>query len=248
MAEASLLVMLGIVVVAAIVAFKVARSVLQGVLLVSAVSSIILGIAGAVVVRDALDFRDNFQEGSKLMLFSGGDGAKISAGTLIGANESMKPLSSSDVERMSAAFSKGDYAAMKGDNFKLLIIREDAIISSLPEKVDVEGQSVGRELVLQQLLASDTEQRASILASLFGLQLGRNPLAIISNYKNGNLLIYPETPVFQAVKILPEWLFREVGERLLKGSLQEEAVGSIKDNFDYLSSLSKLSKRTLNKS
>lgn len=222
MPETSLLVMLAVVVVAAIVAFKVAKSVLQGIVLVSAVSSIVFGIAAAVVVRDALDFQDNFQEGSKLMLFSGGDGddrdTKISAGALIGSNGSMKPLSRSDVERLSAAFSKGDYAAMKGNNFKLLIIREEAIISSLPEKVEIEGQSVGRELVLQQLLASATEERALILAGLFGLQ--SDPLAIVSEYKKGNLVIYPETPVFQAVKILPEWLFREAGERLLKGKAQ----------------------------
>ncbi len=228
MAETSLLVMVAIVVVAAIVAFKVAKGVLQGILLVSAVSSIVLGIAAVVVVKDAMDFRGNFQEGSKLVLFSGGDRAKITAGTLIGGNAAMKPLSRSDVEGLSAAFDKGDYAAMLGDNFKLLIISEDAIMSSLPEKVDVEGQSVSRELVLQQLLASSAEERASILAALFSLQLGNDPLSIVSDYKKGSLVIYPETPVFQAVKILPEWLFREVGERLLKGSLQEEALGSVK--------------------
>ena len=228
MSETSLLVMVAVVVVAAIVAFKVAKSVLQGVLLVSAVLSIVLGIAAVVVVKDAMDFRDNFQDGSRLMLFSGDGKTKITAGTLIGASESMKPLSRSDVEQLSTAFSKGDYAAMKGNNFKLLIIREDAIISSLPAKIEMEGQSVGREMVLQQLLASSTEERASILAALFGFQLGSDPLAIASNYKKGNIVVYPETPVFRAVKILPEWLFREVGERLLKGRLQEEALGSIK--------------------
>lgn len=82
--------------------------------------------------------------------------------------------------------------------------------------------------MLQQLLASSAEERASILASLFGLRLAADPLSIISDYKKGNMVIYPETPVFKAVKILPEWLFREVGERLLKGRLQEEALGSIK--------------------
>ncbi len=234
MAGTFLLVMLVIAVVAAIVIFKVVKSVLQGVLFVSAVLAIVAAVAAVVVVKDALDFQNNFQSSSKLLLFSADNGTRITSGVLIKANESMQPLSGAEVEQLNEAFSRNDYAAMKGSNFKLVLLEEEPIISSMPETIDVEGRNVSRETVLQQLRAStnrdspdcafglspncSVEQRASVLSALFTLQSSKDPLLIISGYKKGDVVIYPETAVFKVVKILPEWLFRKVGEKLLQGT------------------------------
>ena len=230
MPEIFLILMLAVVVVAAIVFFKVAKGVLQGILLVSAVLSIVSGIAAVFVVRDALDFQNHFEASGKLLLFTADNSTKITSGILIkggdenASGEAIKPLSGAEVEQFNAAFSKEDYATMKGDNFKLIILKEEPILSAMPETIDAEGSGVSREMVLQQLKASSPEQRASVLSALFASQFSRDPLLIISGYKKGNIVIYPETAVFKVVRFLPEVLFRKVAEKLLQGNLQTGIV------------------------
>ncbi len=230
MPEISLFVMLAVVVVAAVVIFKVAKGVFQGLLLVSAVLSIVSGVAAVVVVRDALDFQNHFQASGKLMLFTADNGTKITSGIIGKGNESVQPLSGAEVEKLSAAFSRNDFAAMKGDNFKLIMLKEEPILGEVPETMDVEGGNVSREMVLQQLRVSSPEQRASVLSALFASQFSSDPLLIISGYKKGDIVIYPETAVFKVVRFLPESLFRKVAEKLLQGNLQAGIQGRMMDN------------------
>ncbi len=228
MPETFLFIMLAIVVVAAIVIFKVVKSVLQGMLFVSAVLAIVSAVATVVVVRDALDLKDNFATGSKLMLFSAADAAsgqeRITSGMLLkaqqedvaGATAVSQPaallgndsnaLSDSEIEAIDANFRAKDYGAMKGGNFKLIIVKEEAIISALPDSIPDGGENISREAVLEMLSESGKGERAAILSALFFTERGNSPLSIISDYKKGNIFIYPETPAFKVIKVLPEWL------------------------------------------
>ncbi len=215
-----LLVMLALFVVAAIVIFKIAKSILQGVLLVSAVLAVILAVVAVVVVKDAIDFQHNFQSGSKLLLFSENNGTMIDSGLLAKGNESIQPLSEAAIKQLNAEFGRKDYVAMRGDNFKLIVLRKEPIIASMPEVLDLDGSNLSREMVMLQLRAGSVEQRAQLLSALFALQLRSNPLVIISGYKSGDIIIYPETPVFKVVRILPGSLFSKVSEKLLGGDLQ----------------------------
>lgn len=214
-----LLVMLALFVVAAVVIFKIAQSVLQGVLLVSAVLAVILAIIAVVVVKDAIDFQHNFQSGSKLLLFSADNGTRITSGLLVKGNGSA-PLSEAEVGQLNAWLGSKDYAAMRGDNFKLVVLREEPILAAMPEGQVFDGSNMSREMALLQLRAAKVEQRAQLLSALFAMQFSGNPLVLVSGYKNGDVVVYPETPVFRAVRILPESLFSEVSGKLLGNNLQ----------------------------
>lgn len=215
MPEVSLLVMLAIVIVSGIIIFKIVKGIAQALLLTSAVAAVVLAVAGGFVVMDALDLKNNFAAGGKLLLFSADNGTRITSGLLAKGNGSMRPLAGADVERLGAAFGRGDYAAMKGDNFKLIVLREEPLLASMPEELDFEGSNVSREMLLLQLRAAGPEQRAQLLSALFAMQLGKNPLGIISGYKEGEVAVYPETAVFKVARILPGSLFRKVSEKLL---------------------------------
>lgn len=215
MPEFSLLVMIAIVVVSGIIIFKIVKGIAQALLLTSAVAAVVLAVAGGFVVMDALDLKNNFAAGGKLLLFSADNGTRITSGLLAKGNGSMQPLAGAEVERLNAELGRGDYAAMRGDNFKLIMLREEPLLASMPEELDFEGSNVSREMLLLQLRAAGPEQRAQLLSALFAMQLGRNPLGIISGYKEGEIAVYPETAVFKVARILPGSLFRKVSEKLL---------------------------------
>lgn len=199
MAEISLLVMLAIVIVSGIIIFKVVKGIVQALLLTSAVAAVVLAVAAGFVMMDAMELKEKFPGGGKLLLLADADNQLIGAVTANGTLPDV--LAEAELEALRAPFQQKDYESIIGSNYKLIVLRETILPDGL------QGSIPDSARILQQL---------AVLS---------DPLLLIFEYKKGGIIIYPETPVFQAVRILPEWLFREVGERLLKGSLQEEAVG-----------------------
>lgn len=228
MPEISLVVMLAVAVVSAIVIFKVAKGMIQGVLLASAVVSILVAVAGGIVVKDALELKDNFQKGDNLLLLSDDSWARLTAGIVVkgqaagsaepgqgsqtadgkadGEAGSAEAVTAAELEKLSPLFAKKDYATMRGKNYKLIIIKESSVTGLLPEKP----------------AGGSTEERAAMLAALLGLKISQNPAFIISEYKEGNAVVYPETPVFKAIKLVPLSFFRNAAEKALR---QASGVG-----------------------
>lgn len=198
MAEVSLLVMLAIVLVSAIVIFKVGKGVVKTIAIIGAVASIAVAVAGGFVVKDAFDLRDNFQAQDNILLFSDKDGKLITAGAVMkGQAGNVNPLTASELEKLNSLFAKKDYQSMRGKNYKLFVINENLLTSATAEKPGI----------------SSEESRATMLAGLFGLKISQDPLFLISEYKSGNATIYPETAVFKAIKILPISLFKRVTQK-----------------------------------
>ncbi len=236
MPETSLIVMLAIVVVSAIIIFKVAKGVIQGVLLASAVVSILVAVAGGFVVKDFLELRDNFQKGDKMLLVSDDNWAKLTAGIMLkgqageqsvqaagnkegkGGNAEALALTAAELEKLNPLFANKDYGAMQGKSYKLIIIKESSVAGSLPGSRGKEpGESIGEER---------GEERAAMLAALLSIRVSQDPAFIISEYKKGNVIVYPETPVFKAIKLIPLSLFREAAEKVLQQAVNagEEAA------------------------
>lgn len=220
MAEVSLLVMLAIVLVSAIVVFRVAKSVIQGVLLASAVLSILAAVAGGFVVKDAFELKDNFQKNDNTLLLSDDNWAKLTGGITIkgqadgqGGQAAEKAdgkvgnavaLTAAELERLNPLFAKKDYGAMLGKNYKLIVMKESSVAGSL---LGSGGEEPGE---------SNGVERAAMLAALLSIRASQDPVFIISEYKKGNAIVYPETPVFKAIKVMPLSLFKNAAAKVLR--------------------------------
>ncbi|MBI2141009.1 hypothetical protein HYU16_01150 [Candidatus Woesearchaeota archaeon] len=218
MAEVSLLVMFAIVVVSAIVIFKIVKGIIQTILLTSAVAAVVLAAAAGFVVMDALDLKDKLPVSSNALLLTGTDGKSLIGGIVMKGQET-EPVAASELERLNLLFGKGAYEEMKAGNYKLIIIKEGAVTGSfdeLPEVVNVEGFSMKREALLEQLSISSGREKAALLIALFSLKAQQDPLVVVSEYKKGNAIVYPETPVFKAIKVIPLSFFRKVAEKAFR--------------------------------
>jgi hypothetical protein len=112
-------------------------------------------------------------------------------------------VTATELEKLNPLFAKKDYAAMRGKNYKLIIIKESSVTGLLPEKPG--GSST-----------ESTGERAVMLAALLGLKVSQDPVFLISEYKKGNVVVYPETPVFKAIKLVPLSFFRSAAEKALQ--------------------------------
>ena len=223
-----LLVVLAIVIIAAVIAFKVFASAVKVFTTVSAVLFVVGAIAGVVVFKDALDFKNNLQTHSNIMLLSNSDGTRLITGIVFrlpgsqsnasvaaaDAGSSGRPLSDAEMETMNAHFITKDYGSMLGSNFKLFIVNEDSITSSLPPVISVEGQDLQKGAIIQQMESGDAESRASAFSLLFALKEKQDQSFIVTGLRDGSVIIYPETPALKAIKAVPEWLLSQVAQKI----------------------------------
>ena len=215
-----LLVVLAIVVIAAVIAFKVFASALKVFTTVSAVLFVVGAIAGVVVFKDALDFKNNLQTRSHILLLSNGEGTRLITGIVfkLPGNHSNvsegKSLSDAEVDTLNAKFSSKDYSSMLGSNFKLFIVNEDSITKSLPKTINVDGQDSSKEAIIQQMESGDAESRASAFSLLFAMKEKQDPSFIVTGLRDGSVIIYPETPALKAIKSVPEWLLSQVAQKI----------------------------------
>lgn len=204
MVEASLLIIASVIVVSAVIIFKVAKGVLQTIVLVSAVASIVLAVSVGFVVKDALEFSSKFQAESSMLLFANSEGTALASGIVIKDKKS-ESLAAADVARLNQFFAKNDYKSMLGDSYRLLVVKEAALYGSLSENE------------LSELPESGSSgERAEAVLAIYGQRVSADPIFLVTEYKKGNVIIYPETPVFRAVKVLPLLLMRKAAERLFQ--------------------------------
>lgn len=228
MPEVYMLVTLALIVVLAVVIFKVVSSVIKTVLITGAILAIAGAVLSGVVVMDAFKLKERLQAES-VVLVASSDWSRIVSGLeakVVGGQgtEGLKAFSDDEIQAMDDRFKKKDYAGMAGTVKPglVIIVNEAAITGSVPESIEIEGNKVPREVVLKQLEESDGRERAMLFAGLLGRKIVQNPMYLIQQYKAGNVRVYPETPVFKAVKALPLSLFA----RAAKGLFEKAEAGA----------------------
>ena len=207
MPEIPLLIMVAIAVVSAIVIFRIVKSIVQAIILVSVVAIILVGIAGAFVVMDALDLKAKLPASDNLLLISNDDFTTIIAGMVMHGQKNATaaqsggqatPVSAAELAKLNGQFSNDDYAAMLGGNYRLFIIKESSI-GPIPDV----GPSA----------AEDGE--FALITDSIAKKATADPFFIMSEYKAGNVMVYPESALFKAVKVLPFSLVRKIFDNAL---------------------------------
>ncbi len=219
MLDLMLFVILAVIAFAVIIAFKIFANLVKAVLAVSAVLFVVSAVVGGIVVKDAIDLKKDLQARSNLQLLVNRDGTKILTGLVnvqgdaegaAAAGSAVRALSGIEVEALNQQYSRQDYDAMLGSNYKLIIFNEASLAQSLPQTINQSGREIPSELILQQLESGDAESRALAFSLLLSLKVSHDMSYIISNYRNGSVIIYPETPSLKVIKIIPRSLLASV--------------------------------------
>ena len=213
MPELMLLVIIVALVIAVVVAFKILANLAKAVLAVSAILFVVSAVVGGIVLMDAIDLKNKLQTQASLQLLANRDGTRILAGLIAshgaaGSAGTAVPephaLSGAEVDALSQNYSRRDYAAMLGSNYKLIIFNESLLAQSLPQTIEVGGNKVESALILQQLESGDAESRGVAFSVLASFKARQNLSYVISSFREGGIIIYPETPSLKAVKVIPQ--------------------------------------------
>ena len=91
------------------------------------------------------------------------------------------------------------------------------IISDIDEDIVVDDEKLSKEYVVSYLESGDatSAQKANMFADILvgNILSSHNPIFFFSEYKKGNIIIYPETALFKTLKFIPTNFIKSLGEK-----------------------------------
>jgi len=171
------------------------------------------------VYKDAYDVVNNFQNGKNAFVLMDGSNARIG---VIAEKGDVKIIDDSTVKSYGIMIAESDYEGVKGDAYKLIIIKRGALEQIDEYSVDTPIGTLNKEQSLNLLfgqfvptggvtLTEPDQQklRVFIFADMLSKKIfgPQNQIFMISQLKEGNIFIYKETIIFKLMKIVPiSWI------------------------------------------
>ena len=166
------------------------------------------------IYRDFMDLRENFGQSSKEAMLV--DGSKVITGIVL-EGDSFEALSNQQLNEISSELENKDYEGILGDNYKLMILDVD-IVEDLDNEVEVLSQKMPQEEIKKTFESGSSSEKATLFAALLSEEIiaNKNPLFFFSQFKDGNIIVYPETALFKTVKLVPIGLFNNAAKSLFE--------------------------------
>ena len=166
------------------------------------------------IYQDFKDLGENFGVSEKKVILKDED--KVLTGLLL--NEDTDLMNDEQLNDYSSYLKGDDYEKILGDSYKLMVFDVE-IISNLDNDIDLGYKTITSDEAITILKSNSGSQEK---AALFGVILAdeilnsRNPLFFFSEFKNNNIIIYPETALFKTIKFIPLSLMKNIGEKIFE--------------------------------
>jgi len=167
------------------------------------------------IYQDFQDLRENFAASEKKVILKDDD--KVLTGLLMG--QEVDFLTNSQLRDYSSSLKNNDYEDILGDSYKLMVF-DINIIEHLDKEIEIEGFKITTDEAAAALRSdtSSSQEKAALFSVILADEIlsSRNPLFFFSEFKKGNIIIYPETALFKTVKIIPVSFIKDVGGKIFE--------------------------------
>lgn len=180
------------------------------------------------IYQDFRDLRENLGVSGRKVILKDGD--VILTGLLI--NEETSLMTTEQLSDYSSYLKGNDYEKILGDSYKLMVF-DVGIISNLDDKIEIENRIFTKDQLIAKLRSGSNYEKASLFSVILADEIlsPKNPLLFFSEYKAGNIIIYPETALFKTVKIIPIDAFKDAAKSLF-AKTKEKAKTFIVDEAE----------------
>ena len=204
MADYSIFIPFIIFIVAGFIAFKILSGVIKLAVLIVSIVIALMAVFGFFVMIDAQQFVNGMENENSLFLFS--DEGEAVVGLFVNKEDGPMLVSMEKLEEYTENLKDEDYAAMKGDYFKVIIID-----SRVLEK---NGTDEGANIT-EGIMEADGEKKIELFLEVLNGTFS-DPIALLTEYKKGNIIVYEETLMFRTFKFLPASAINSFAEKFLK--------------------------------
>lgn len=178
------------------------------------VTFLVAGVTAVWLYLDSLDYKEKFEVEDKLFLLS--DGSDILTGTVISRFDSieLKHVPADTLDSYESKLKEEKFNEVAGEYWKLYIIDvsafediEDAEIGKITlSKEEYTGIIYGTDYSPIESTTLERENAgAAVFISLLNEASQKDPLFIFEAFKNGKVIIYPESMMLQTIRYIPLW-------------------------------------------
>lgn len=236
-----------VVVFLIVLGFILLKKFIKIMLIVSFVLLIIFGVFSYLLYQDVKDMQEGFSELSSIVLLE--DNGNILTGVKIGQKSKMITQDEFELYKENS----NDLEKLKEDYYKVMLVKLEIlqdleevevfdkkvngkkainILKSNTPSVDFLGAGYKGRIVFENEDVTITDPlkfKAAFFGVLFTNEILKNgnPLSLLSYYKQGDIVIYPETILFKVFKRLPISLVKGVFS-----TAKEKAEEKIKREID----------------
>lgn len=186
---------------------KIVKTIMKALAIITSLTIIILIIVSVIVIADISEFKNNFRYSSKMILLEDKDRMIMGVTLNGGAN----PIPDADLESYSDKISQRSYEEVIGRNYKLIIMNMKTV-----EEMDFKEITINQTVVKKSEVPTILRSNAPIKLDVFNnivRMISDDQLFIFQQYKKGNLMVYPETPVFKLIKAIPSTFIKSLVQR-----------------------------------
>ena len=204
MADYSIFIPFIIFIVAGFIAFKLLSGIIKLAVLIVSIVIALMAVFGFFVMIDAQQFVKGMENENNLFLFS--DEGEAVVGLSVNKEDGSMLVSMEKLEEYTENLKDEDYAAMKGDYFKVIIIDSRVLEKNGTE----EGANI-----TEGIMEADGEKKIELFLEVLKGTFS-DPITLLTEYKKGNIIVYEETIMFRTFKFLPTSAINSFAEKFLK--------------------------------
>jgi len=201
-----------IIVLIAVFAWGIFKRLFKFLFYVGIIIFLLLSVNLLFIYQDFKDLRENFVVLEKKVILK--DGNEIITGLML--NEDTRLINNEQLNDYSLNLEDNEYDKILDNSYKLLVFDVD-IISKLDAEIEHENKIItGYDAVLILKNSENQEEKAELFSLILANEIlsSKNPLFFFSEFKKGNIIIYPETALFKTIKIIPLPFIKDVGKKI----------------------------------
>ena len=208
---------------------------------------VIIAATTFIIYNDIADLRDNLKDSTKKIILV--DENEVLTGFILKSQIGF--LTDEQLEEFSSYLKSKDYKKILGSSYRLMVF-DISIIDSLDAgSISINGKAITKSNAISilksedpsavikqynlnendlEISKNDMEDSSRVKAALFGIILSdevlsqKNPLLLFSGFKEGIIIVYPETALFKAANILPLSFIGSAGKTIFKEKEKVKAL------------------------
>ncbi|MDP6548388.1 MAG: hypothetical protein QF917_05565 [Candidatus Woesearchaeota archaeon] len=203
--------------------------------------SLLLAVNFYFIYQDLTDLKENFAVSTKKVILV--DEEEVLTGFLL--NGEIDYLADEDIAAFSSYLDENNYEKILGDSYKLMIFNVDIISDLETNEIEIREDTITRNRAISILrsgepfillgdeeLESDTQLKAEVFGTILAEHIlsSENPLFFFSEFKKGNIVIYPQTSLFKTLKFIPLSLIKDASKKVL-GKTKDKAKAFVEDKI-----------------
>jgi hypothetical protein len=216
-----------ILVIAIFFVISIIRKLIKLAIFAVIILAVVSLVANGVIQDDFLKIKEKIGSSKQIVLLE--DNGEIISG-FVDNNEIMF-FEDKELGQLTQYYNKKDFDMIVGENYKLFVVKMAAISGLQDVKVnnkqvsvkDIEGlllsggqiASITYEDFMTDLKMEKSDMKNGMFAYLYYnyIKITKAPVFFFNNYKEGNMIVYPETAFFKFVKLVPlAWIEEKINK------------------------------------